>query len=825
MLVRVAVNIPSLSGEFDYSVPDEQMTNIQPGSLVIVPFGKQTVQGIVTAIISHSDIEELRPILEQIDSQPAITPALLELAGWLANHTFTPLSVCLDAMLPPGISQHADTEYRLASAEAPTRELQPGIETRLYHLIKKRQPVRGRQIQTALPRVEWKPAAQRLVKAGWLEAIPVLPPPGIRPRYIKTAALAVPPEKIDHITALPGRADSQARRMAALQFLKHEPLPVALPWVYASSQTKLADLTALADQGWIQLNETEWFRDPLDKLESIPNEYIHLTRRQQSVWQAISQRMEENHAGKPVSPILLHGVTGSGKTELYLRAVQQALNMGKQALVLVPEISLTPQTAQRFVSRFPGMVGLIHSRLSAGERYDTWRRARNGDLKVIIGPRSALFTPLTDPGLIILDEAHDENYHQRECQPFYDAVDSSIAYSRFSHSLLILGTATPNVTIYWQAKKENWDIFTLPHRVRAHRADSAPKNTDEEPAPLPLPVVTIVDMRTELKSGNTSPLSRQLQHDIQQVLEKQQQAILFLNRRGSASYVFCRNCGQTICCPQCLTPLTAHQDNQKLLCHTCNYQRQMPKICPSCRSSAIRALGAGTEKLEKEVQKLFPTAQTLRWDADTTRSKGSHNLILSYFRNQQADILIGTQMLAKGLDLPQVTLVGAVLADLGLNLPDYRSNERTFQLLTQVAGRAGRSALGGKAIFQTYQPESPVIQAAAQHDFSGFYQQELKQRSAIGYPPFSRLIRLEYRSQQENQAASEAARMEQQIRHWMAEKNYQQTRLIGPVPCYFKKINGWFRWQIILCGADPADIIRNHTLKDWLIEADPPNLL
>ncbi|MBE0697215.1 MAG: primosomal protein N', partial [Anaerolineaceae bacterium] len=461
-------------------------------------------------------------------------------------------------------------------------------------------------------------------------------------------------------------------------------------------------------------------------------------------------------------------------------------------------------------------------------------------LRVIVGPRSALFTPLPALGLIVLDECHDPAYHQEDTPPNYDAVESAIAYARLAGCMIVLGSATPDISLYYRALKERWSLLQLPVRILAHKkaveaqiaqlGNSLPEtvkvSTEEvSAAALNLPPVKIVDMRQELKAGNRTIFSRELQESIKHVLNNRQQAILFLNRRGTATYVFCRQCGYSLKCPRCDLPLTLHSGEDNLVCHTCNYRRQLPKKCPQCSSPHIRQFGTGTEKVEHDIQELFPGVHTLRWDAETTRQKGAHDFLLQAFMNHQADILIGTQMLAKGLDLPLVTLVGVVLADVGLQLPDYNAGERTFQLLTQVAGRAGRSLLGGKVILQTFQPDHYAIRAASQHDYSGFYRQELEYRKKLHYPPFTRLVRLEYRHADAAQVEAGARAMGLQLARWINEDDHRGTEMIGPVPCFFGKQNNLYRWQIVLRGPGPVNVLRGRSLGDWRVEVDPVSLL
>ncbi|HZU86019.1 MAG TPA: primosomal protein N', partial [Anaerolineaceae bacterium] len=591
--------------------------------------------------------------------------------------------------------------------------------------------------------------------------------------------------------------------------------------------------------GLVILAETEIWRDPLSKIEVTQQQPPVLTPEQQGAWLTLRDGLHASAAGQETQPFLLHGVTGSGKTEIYLRAVSETLAVGRQAIILVPEIALTPQTVRRFMARFPGRVGLVHSRLSPGERYDTWRRARAGQLSVIVGPRSALFTPLPNLGLLVVDECHEDSYYQ-DSYPAFHAAQTAIDYARLNNCVLLLGSATPDIEMVYRAGREGWNQLRMPVRILAHRraveaqmerlGQAMPQMDEEEAAlHLPLPAVHVVDMREELKQGRRSIFSQPMQTALEEVLQRGQQAILYLNRRGTATYVFCRACGHSLDCPRCEIPLTYHtqpgSETGGLICHHCNYRRQIPTKCPQCASPQIRQFGTGTEKVESELQARFPQARILRLDWETTRQKGTHDMILTHFANHQADFLVGTQMLAKGLDLPMVTLVGIILADTGLTLPDFRAAERVFQLLTQVAGRAGRSPLGGQVVLQTFQPEHYAIQTAARHDFAAFYQKEIELRRKIGYPPFSRLVRMETQHAINESAEQKARDLAAQLIHWIEESQLTATELIGPVPCYFNRVNGLYRWQIILRGPDPAAVLRGRSLQGWQIQVDPISLL
>lgn len=845
MFARLAINISAISAVYDYAVPPELAAQVQPGCLVTVPFGNQTAQGIILELSDSSAMPDPKAILDLLDPAPLLTAPMLALAMRMADATLNPLSAVVGLMIPTGLSQQADVLYalRITDYADPSSK----VTTRILGLLHERGALRGRQIDTHFAKVEWRKTANLLVKKGVLTSRNVLPPPRVRPRHIRVAQLAVTPEAAEaEMNSLGSTQQTRARRESALRFLIQQPEPIILSWVYAQTGCNISDLQELEERGLIRLFENEIFRDPLERIEKqATSDELNLTAEQTSALQAILSAFVldpfDPAQGRP-SSFLLYGVTGSGKTEIYLRAAEETLKKGKQALILVPEIALTPQAVRRFVSRFPGQVGLVHSKLSEGERYDTWRRARAGKLNVIIGARSALFSPLPNIGLIVVDECHDASYYQSE-PPYYSAVTAAQEYARLCSAVCVLGSATPTVEQRYSAEDGRIQKLELPNRV-----------TDSN-----LPPVQVVDMREELKNGSRGVFSRVLSESLAEVISRGEQAIVYLNRRGTATYIFCRECGTTLKCPNCETPLTLHTDlpavrNAKsalsallplqglrsaetrndqmpithhgsLLCHRCGYTRHMPKTCPTCAGAQIREYGLGSERVEAEIKSMFPQARTLRWDWDTTRQKDAHEIILTHFANHQADILVGTQMLAKGLDLPLVTLVGIVLADVGLNLPDPFANEKVFQTLTQVAGRAGRSALGGKVIMQTFAPEHYALQFAAGHDVNGFYKRELEYRRQLGYPPFARLARLEHRNADALKAEEEARKMADKLKVRLEAGGFRQTELIGPVPCFFAKENGEYRWQVVLRGPDPAAALRGLRFNDWRVELDPVNIL
>ncbi len=671
------------------------------------------------------------------------------------------------------------------------------------------------------------------------------------------------------------------KHKAVLEALLAHDGPAWIGWVYAETGADLNTLRELEAAGLITIAEEMVWRDPLAGYEFKLDQPPELTPDQARVWERVRERINESANQRigehstfhiPHSPILLHGVTGSGKTEIYLRAIAEVLARGQQAVVLVPEIALTPQTIRRFAARFPGKVTVWHSELGEGERFDVWRRVRTNHpaTQVVVGSRSAVFLPFSNLGVIVVDEEHEPSYKQ-ERTPRYHARAVAIALGRLCGALVILGSATPALETYYAARRGEIELLTLPQRIRAgewgngvtdviHVQPSleAALQPDKTPGIEPLgglsqstsdrlkprvqstersltgqitisaemPPVRIVDMRQELRAGNRSMFSRALSTGLRHVLNAGQQAILYLNRRGTASFVLCRDCGHVEVCPRCAVPLTLHGEGEMLLCHHCNRRFPVPTTCPECGGRRIRHFGAGTERVEEAVKLEFPQARTLRWDRDVTGAKGSHDAILQKFIAHEADILIGTQMIAKGLDLPLVTLVGVIAADTGLFLPDFRAAERTFQLLTQVAGRAGRSTLGGEVIVQTYHPDHYAIVAASNHDYESFYRQEMAFRREQGYPPVRRLARLVYHHDRRDKAQAEATRLAKELQAAIVEHKLAETDLIGPAPCFFSRERGEYRWQVVVRSPDPAALLRRVPLPlGWRVDVDPVDLL
>ena len=529
---------------------------------------------------------------------------------------------------------------------------------------------------------------------------------------------------------------------------------------------------------------------------------------------AAVNRITSDFNASEMKTYLLHGVTGSGKTEVYMAAIENAVSHGRQAIMLIPEISLTYQTVRRFRQRFGNRVSFLHSKLSDGERYDQYLRAKNGDIDIIIGPRSALFTPLSNPGIIIIDEEH-ENSYKSDNIPKYHAREIALEYAKIAGAQVILGSATPSVESYYRAK--NGEFVLLELKKRAGNAN--------------LPVVHIADMREELKAKNLSVFSRKLRELIEDRLAKKQQIMLFINRRGFAGFVSCRACGEALACPHCSVSLTAHNNN-KLMCHYCGYETEMPKTCPKCGSKYIAAFGTGTQKIEALVQREFPNAKVLRMDADTTRDKQGHERILEAFSNDEADILVGTQMIVKGHDFGRVTLMGIIAADMSLLASDFRSAERTFELLAQAAGRSGRANLPGEVVIQTYRPEHYAVTTAATEDYKGFYENEMMYRSILSYPPAANLCAILLSSESESEAAAAASFVSGIVSAWLDENDISEAAsVIGPAKAGIEKLRDRFRYVMYIKCADYGLLIRckdyaeariknDETLRNTIIQFD-----
>jgi primosomal protein N' (replication factor Y) (superfamily II helicase) len=804
---EVSVNSPIAQRmTFSYSIPEG--LDLEPGQAVWAPFGDKILQGIVIELTLLPAVPETREIGGVIDPSPLLTSVQVNLARWISSYYLSPLFDAVALMLPPGFERKVKA---CLSLTLPGPEIPPGLTVEQSALLAELRQ-RGNATLAELGkkfgvRKTTRNAAyligQHLVARSY-----VIEKIRIKPRLLSYLVLAVErPAAQEFLDQLPPRSLKQAE---LLRFFLENPdtnLNVARDKSGCSPQT----VKALINKGIVAVREKQVERDPLYLQNVNLSLPLSLTASQESVFREICAGLGANPSSRPAA-FLLRGVTGSGKTEVYLRALQETVRRGKKGIVLVPEIAMTPQMIERFVSRFPGRVAVLHSGLSLGVQFDEWWRIKRGEFDVVIGPRSALFAPQPDLGLIILDEEHEWTYKQ-EVTPRYHTRQAAIKLARLSGATLVLGSATPDVESYYQALQGEYKLLELPERV-----------TPDEGAPLPK--VQVVDLKNELKEGNLSLFSRALSVAIAETLADHEQVILFLNRRGAASFVECRNCGWVIRCRRCDLPLSYHFTEEELVCHQCNYRIPVPVFCPRCRSRKIKYLGAGTEALQAEAAKAFPDARIIRWDSDVVRGRAqSHRDLFTAFKEGKADILIGTQMVAKGLDIPGVTLVGVVSADIALNLPDFRAGERTFQLLSQVAGRAGRGPGGGRVIIQTYSPDHYAIQCAAGHDYLSFYRREMLYRQTLHYPPFVRLARLVYSHSNETRCQEEAGRVARLLNEERDARGIAGLSLIGPAPAYIHRLRSKFRWQIILRAPDPSSFLADMAFpRGWTIDIDPVGL-
>lgn len=745
MYAKVIVDVPAkeTSRPFDYIVPDSLLPWTEVGSRVGVPFGHRVVQGFVVELFEHTELSrnKLKAIDHVMDLYPPLTPELVELARWMSRTYLCRELSALQAMIPGALKAKYEKYVTVNEEEDdhPWHITVSGQEEIIRYLKEKGSV----KLDTLLERFpEESLWIKEQIRSGVFRETQ-----SVKDKVSKKKVLMVyPPETAElleeRITDLPANAK---RQREVLEYLFAHQESIRLTELMLKLDVGAGTVKGLADKGWIELREEEVLRDPYARHHFPKTTPLPLTDEQRQVFEPIRHAVV--HSLHEV--YLLHGVTGSGKTEVYLQAIRQCLDLGKEAIVLVPEIALTPQMVERFKGRFGDEVAVLHSRLSQGERYDEWRKISMKQVRVVIGARSAIFAPFTKLGLIIIDEEHESSYKQEE-SPKYHARDVAVERARRHGAAVLLGSATPSLESF--ARTLVPQVAGMLHRGSSRGPEAGGRfgidsgiryrllTMKQRVENRPLPPVRIVDMRDELREGNRSMFSRALHQALGERLERKEQSVLLLNRRGYSTFVMCRTCGYTLQCPHCDIALTYHQSSHRVRCHYCGYAEQQVSVCPDCGSGAIRYFGTGTQRVEEELAKLFPGIRVIRMDVDTTSEKGSHEKWLTMFRKRQADVLLGTQMVAKGLDFPDVTLVGVIAADTVLNLPDFRAGERTFQLLTQVAGRAGRHQLPGEVFVQTYTPEHYSIIASAKHDYESFVAQELETRQALGYPPFCRLI-------------------------------------------------------------------------------------
>ena len=805
---EVAVDAPTgPSRTFSYSIPDSWP--LATGQLVRVPFGPRTIQGVVFELTDTPRVEGTREIADSLLDDSVVDETHLSLALWISDYYRCSLFEAVAPMLPPG--SRVQTRTTVSIAEDVTDIESVSNSDRQLRVLEAVQRDGQSDVDSLANSMgDWvRSTVGALVSRGVMERDYRSSRRMIGPRYVEY--LRVRTSALGEIQRWLSEWGNRAPRQAGL-VLKLVETNSLTPATQARREFGPSAVSSLRDKGFIQIEQTQVFRDPLADREYEPGPKVELSQPQRNSVNSIAAPL----ADKTVEPrvILIQGVTGSGKTEVYLSAVERCLALGRQAIILVPEIALTAQTIERFAGRFPGRVAVQHSGLTDGQRHDQWWAIHSGSRDVVIGSRSAVFAPLSNPGLVVLDEEHEWTYKQNDMAPRYHARSIAEHFGRLSGAVTVLGSASPDVGSYYLGRRREYGLNILKDRLVREPNGST--------SVLPLPEVEVVDMRRELREGNRGMFSRRLHSELASCIEAGQQAILFLNRRGTSSHMQCRHCGHTLSCRSCDVALTYHRPIQRLICHYCGRRRRMPESCPECLSFRLSLYGIGTQSVASEVEREFPQARVLRWDRDATRHAREYEELLSKFRSGDADIIVGTQMIAKGLHLPGVTLVGVVLADVGLGIPDYRSGERTFQLLCQVAGRSGREHDGGRVVFQTYQPENYAIRAAAAQDYELYYIAEMRYRREQRNPPYSSLIRLVYGHTNAAMAESRSRELANSLRQAQSEADLADVDILGPTPPYPSRLRGRYRWHIVLRGPNPRALLDLVEVpREWTVDVDP----
>ncbi|HDR4569789.1 primosomal protein N' [Bacillus cytotoxicus] len=757
----VIVDVPARQTDrsFDYIIPNKWEDIVQTGMRVVVPFGPRKLQGFIIDIKDSVDVEikKLKSLHEILDVTPVLNEELLKLGFWLTEETLCYTISAFQVMLPTAIKA---TYKKLLQLHNPNE-----VSAEIDHLFQGKDRIDWEEVasQPQLYRM-----VQKEITNGTVEVIYK-----VKDKVQKKKQRVVQPELQEEGLEAAAFELKSKKQQDILYYFMENYHTVPLKVLKEELQITDAPIKSLVKKGLLSEKYIEVYRNPYDEDDFEKTKPFPLTDEQKQVITPILSAI----TNETYKSFLLYGVTGSGKTEVYLQSIAAVLEKGKEAIVLVPEIALTPQMVERFKGRFGSQVAVLHSALSVGEKYDEWRKILRKEVKVVVGARSAIFAPFENLGIIIIDEEHEASYKQED-NPRYHARDVAIWRGRYHCCPIVLGSATPTLESFARAKKGVYELLTMEKRMNEQA----------------LPTVNIIDMREELRDGNRSMFSRTLYEKIADRLKKKEQMVLFLNRRGHSTFVMCRDCGYVVQCPHCDISLTYHKMNYRLKCHYCSYEEQMPTACPACNSSHIRFFGTGTQKVEEELTKLFPEARVIRMDVDTTSRKGMHEKLLKAFGEEKADILLGTQMIAKGLDFPKVTLVGVLTADTMLHLPDFRASEKTYQLLTQVSGRAGRHDLPGEVVIQTYTPEHYSIELAKGQNYDLFFEQEMQMRRMRQYPPYY-YVALVTVSHPE---LLKAVQVTEKIVGYLRANCSRQTMVLGPVASPIPRIKDRYRYQCMI---------------------------
>ncbi len=774
----VEVVTPEVEGRFHYHLPPELAgRKFSPGVRLLVPFGRGWRMAFFVRAVGRPDVKATKAVLAVLEETSLVVQPLFDLLLWIADYYFAPLGAVIKGSLPQGIHLSVRRRFSLVgSGETSQAEKKRPVQKSVIDLLESEGSLTEPQLKKRLERKGLTRILSILVKAGRVRAQWEIAPPVVKKIFRRILVLKKNPEETAALAASLSRRSHRQAALLEILLSAGGSLPVA-----ALESPLRAPLKRLIEKKWIDQREEAARRIP--RLESgfRPKGTIRLNADQKKVSEEVLDAIETGG----FAPFLLHGVTGSGKTEVYLQVIEAGLRQGKGAILLVPEISLTAQLVARFHERFGDEVALFHSGLSAGERYDEWLRIKEGQARLVIGVRSAIFAPMKEVGVIIVDEEQDSSYKQDEGVR-YNARDVALVRARSEKAVVMLGSATPSFESYHHSQSGKYRYLHLPKRIESR----------------PLPSVLLVDLRK--KEEMVKPfLTRPLIAAIEKRLSEKEQVLLFVNRRGFSSSLLCADCGELPSCRHCTVSLTYHKKRKRLVCHYCGYETPPPTECPKCRGSRMIYLGIGTEQVEETVRGFFPSARVARMDRDTTQKKGSHQKIIAAMVQEEVDILIGTQMITKGHDFPGVTLVGVLCGDLSLQFPDFRASERTFQLLAQVAGRAGRGERPGEVMIQTFQPDHASIAFATAHDYISFYQGEIQSRKEGVYPPFCRLTRLLLRNRREEAVVRGAESLTVLIKDYLPGRGVE---ILGPAPTPMARIRGEYRYQILMKGKDQTRI-------------------
>lgn len=767
MYAQVIVDVPAMQTNqpYTYAVPEALTEVLAVGMRVVVPFGRgnRLIQGFVVGFVtSVKEATELKAIESVVELEPVLNEELLDLGQWLAETNFAFRISVLQTMLPNVMRAKYSKTFQLVEPDGLADE--PDVQV----LFADRSEIPFNEMEIA---PELLPKLQRLQRAGILQVGYVVDNRATAKTVLAMKSLLLASEYDELRQNLRKTAVKQARFLTYLMTAPQEFVPIKT--VLDSQGLDYPTIKRAAEQGWIERAEIEEYRLPRLSSPIESTSPLTLNTEQETAYTAIAASLGEPQT----TTFLLEGITGSGKTEVYLQAIARTLQQGKTAIMLVPEITLTPQMVRRVKGRFGDDVAVMHSGLSEGERYDEWRRVERHEVNVVVGARSAIFAPLENIGLIVIDEEHEATYKQDE-NPHYHARDVAQWRAERHGATLVLGSATPSLESRARAQRGVYTLLTLTERALHN----------------PLPKAEIVDMREAMKAGGDDIFSPQMLDQLRDRLDKNEQSVLMLNRRGFANFMMCRNCGYVPHCVNCDLAMTVHKDTGRLECHYCGYSEPIPTTCANCGSDRIRPYGTGTQKVERELQRMMPDARIIRMDVDTTRRKGATDKMLADFGDKKADILLGTQMIAKGLDFPDVTLAGVLNADTTLGLPDYRASERTFQLLTQVAGRAGRADKEGEVVIQTFNPDHYAIQLAKTQDYEAFYRQEMNLRHTWQYAPYYYTVQIKIAHERQD----EAAKVAYQTANWLKKHLASDSVLLGPSTGAITRLKNKYYYRMVI---------------------------